>query len=219
MTKFDWVTQQLGDVKYMKANQAHVMRRIILEHNLQNILELGFAHGKSSAYIAAILEDQGIGKLTTIDLISAREREPSIDEVLNTVGLAHRVEIIYAQRSYNWELGKMLQKTPMPSFDLCYIDGGHTWDVTGFGFVLTDMLLRPGGWVVFDDLNWTLAKHLAANPQKEKTIARRYSADEINTAGVRMVWDLIVPRFGYINGYTEDRFGWGIVQKPERNSE
>ncbi len=121
---------------------------------------MGFLHGKSSAYLAAILEDLGRGHLTTIDRKAAQEFEPNIFNTLERVGLSHRVTPIFAHRSHTWELCKMIQSGQGPRFDFCYFDGGHTWDVTGFGFVLVDLLLKPGGWILFDDLDWTIAHSL-----------------------------------------------------------
>jgi len=84
-------------------------------------------------------------------------------------------------------LHRFLAETPRPQFDYCYIDGAHTWDGTSLSFLLVDLLLKPGGWVVFDDLNWSISKSQAA-----KKNMQRYAeySDE------------------------EKRFGWGIAQKP-----
>ncbi len=214
MNKFDEVTDKFRKVPFMKEKQAEYIKFFIKTFGLYNVLELGFAHGESSAYIAAIIEDNGSGKLTTIDKANAIYREPPIEQVLSDLDLRHWVNVVYAERSYTWELGKMIKQDSKPFFDLCYLDAGHTWDVTGFGFVLIDMLLKPGGWIIFDDLDWTLAYSIKRNPEKEAQISKRYSQDEINAKGVRMVWDILVPRLGYVNTYEETRFGWGIAQKP-----
>jgi predicted O-methyltransferase YrrM len=68
-----------------------------LQHDLSNILEVGFYHGKSSAYFAAILEDEGRGHLATIDMANARQREPNIVQVLESVALSHRVTPIFCR--------------------------------------------------------------------------------------------------------------------------
>jgi predicted O-methyltransferase YrrM len=200
----------------MNEKRAEFMRRLIRKNKSTDLLEIGFAHGKSSCYLAAILEDEGRGHLTTIDRVAAKKRKPAIDEVLAAVDLSHRVTPILAWRSYTWELAKMLQQTPRPQFDFCYFDGGHTWDQTGFGLLLVDMLLRPGGWIVFDDMDWTL-KHSISLRKKAKTKARlekTYSEDEREAQGVRMVWDLLLPRFGYQNLHEEKTLHWGVAQKP-----
>jgi predicted O-methyltransferase YrrM len=213
MNKFDECTEKYRALPYMNEPRAAFMRNFIKEKNISDILELGFFHGKSSAYFAAILEDQGHGHLTTIDMKVAEGKSPNIHQVLDSLNLSHRVTPVFADRSYTWEMAKMIQRDPAPQFDFCYLDGGHTWDMTGFGFVLVDMLLKPGGWIVFDDLNWTIEKHISGDPETREKSYRNYSADEKAAQGVRMVYELIAPRLDYTNFFEEKNFGWGFAQK------
>ncbi len=46
----------------------------ILASDVVNILELGFAHGNSTCYMAAALEERSEGHILTMDLASARDR-------------------------------------------------------------------------------------------------------------------------------------------------
>lgn len=194
------------------------MRDFIVEHNVRDILEIGFYHGKSSAYFAAILEDLGEGHLVTIDQASARDREPSIDTLLSNLALEHRVTPVFAERSYTWELGKMIRATPQPQFDLCYFDGGHTWDATGFGFFLVDLLLRPGGWIIFDDLEWTIK---SAMPSMVKVPGHWLdcSVDEQATPAVKMVFDILVPHLGYTDQRSVNEGRWGVARKPHTDGQ
>jgi predicted O-methyltransferase YrrM len=207
MSAFQSVTDTFGALKYMKESQAQVLRRLIETNDAADILELGFYSGKSSAYIAAILEDRGKGHLTTIDKVTARNKKPSIMDVLSTLGLSHRVTTVFAERSYTWELARMLQRSPQPRFDLAYLDGGHTWDMTGFGFFLVDRLLRPGGIIVFDDMNWTMERSRGADWSA-------YPEEERKAMGVRMVFELLVKPHGYIDLGENLECGWGIARKP-----
>src|SRR6266480_3568439 len=134
----------------------------VQESRPAEVLELGFAHGTSSVYIAAALHELGAGSLTTIDLESALARKPNIHELLDRTGLDAYVQPIFARSSYNWELMKMIEECTRggatePCFDFCFLDGAHTWCDDGFAFFLVDKLLRPGGWILFDDLHWRLA--------------------------------------------------------------
>jgi len=210
LTKFDEVTQRFGDVKYMGEQQAAFLRDFIVKRELRDLLEIGFYQGKSSSYIAAILEDRGgPGRLTTLDRASAKQKSPGIDDLLGELGLAHRVSPTFADRSYTWELGKLIKDGKRELFDFCYFDGGHTWDFTGFGFLLVDMLLKPGGWIIFDDLDWSLDK----SPGR-KGDADQYGADEASAATVRMVFETIVPYLGYGSVSEKKKFHWGIARKP-----
>lgn len=212
MDHFNRVRAEFDDLPYMSHPQAILIRDFIIEHDVTDIIEIGFYHGKSSAYFAAILEDLGRGHLTTIDLNSGNRREPNIEQVLSALDLTRRVTPVYAERSYTWEMAKMIRANPRPQFDLCYFDGGHTWDATGFGFVLVDLLLRPGGWIVFDDLQWTMD----AAMQEMAKVPRHWlacSPDERAAPAVQLVFDLLVPHLGYTDRRTANSGQWGIARK------
>jgi predicted O-methyltransferase YrrM len=212
MSAFDRVTETWGDLKYMNLARAKYLRELIVTNDLQDLLELGFYKGKSSAYMGAVLEDLGRGHLTTMDRISARAQQPEINEVLDTVGLAHRVTPIFAHRSFTWELGRMLEQTPRPQFDFCYLDGGHTWDVTGFGFLLVDMMLKPGGIILLDDLDWSIAGSPQAKTPAGQATYQAYSDDEKAAKGVRMTFEHIADHLGY-DVEEVPKFQWGIARK------
>lgn len=211
MSKFDFVTRHFGDLPYMDEPRAALVRSIIRENDARNILEIGFYQGKSSAYFGAILEDLGRGQLTTIDKTNARGRTPNILDVLKTAGLEHRVEARFAERSYTWELQRLISQQPCPQFDLCYFDGGHHWDGTGFGVLLVDMLMKPGGILILDDMNWSMAssKYHKDNPAS----MAKFSQDEREAQTVRLVWETILPHLGYHVLREYPRIGWGVARK------
>jgi predicted O-methyltransferase YrrM len=208
------VTKKWGELKYMDEPRADLVCSLITENKCADLLEVGFFQGKSSAYFAAILEDQGHGHLTTIDIQAVANKEPNIASVLESLGLSHRVTPIYAERSYTWVFAEMLQQDPRPQFDFCYFDGGHLWDMTGFGVVLVDMLLKPGGLLLLDDMGWTIDKSISRDPATRAKRFERFSAAEKAARPVRMVWDLILPRLGYEEKHEYKRFGWGLARKP-----
>lgn len=211
MTYLDKVDAHFEGIPYMKRPRADLVKDLITQNNVRDVIEIGFYHGKSSAYIAAILEDQDAGHLTTFDLVKAREKSPNIEEILSTLGLSHRVTPLFAKRSYTWELQRLIMANPRPQFDFCFFDGGHTWDNTGFGVLLIDMLLRPGGLILLDDMDWTLegSSHYQNNPR----LLKPYDQDERDTPAVRRVWDSILPHlnYEYVQEYPE--FDLGLARK------
>ena len=52
-----------------------------------------------------------------------------------------------------------------PRFDFVYLDGAKNWTIDGLAVVLVEKLLRPGGWLLMDDLDWTYAD----DPAREAT--------------------------------------------------
>lgn len=205
------VDKTFPDLKFMKNKQAKIIREIVRQNNLRNLLELGTYQGKGTAYMAAILEERrGPGTVTTFDREKCLELSPNVNEVITTMGLEHRVKINLHHRSFTFPLMKMLEANPRPQFDFCYFDGGHTWDETGFAFLLVDKLLKPGAWIILDDLDWTIWE---SEKKRGKIINRSYSDEEKKIKQVRKVWEILVKEADYIN-MRENEFGWGIAQKP-----
>ncbi|MBE0568691.1 MAG: class I SAM-dependent methyltransferase [Deltaproteobacteria bacterium] len=214
MKSMETACSELESVPYMGLRQAEIVKRIINEYKFKNALEIGFYHGKSSVLIASIFEEMGEGHLLTYDVESARDREPNIIQLLDAYNLSHRVTPVFCRRSYTWELAKLLKNSTGPVFDFCYLDGGHTWDCTGYGFFLIDLLLKPGGIIIFDDMDWTIntSPFYKKSLQEGKDPYMKYSDDEKNTPAVRMVFENLIPPRGY--GRTEVKeVNWGIAIK------
>lgn len=214
MKSTEEICKELENIPYMKYRQAEIIKSLITDNNFRNAIELGFYHGKSSVLIASIFEEIGEGHLTTFDLESAREREPNILQLLSDYNLSHRATPVFCERSFTWELAKIIQETKEPIYDFCYLDGAHTWDNTGFGFFLIDMLLKPGGIIIFDDINWTINK----SPAYKKALSEgkdpyaQYSEDEKNTPAVRMVLQELVQTRDYLCREIKE-VQWGIAVK------
>jgi predicted O-methyltransferase YrrM len=170
----------------------------VRKHAFENCLELGLAHGVGSVYIASALEANGRGHLTSVDNESALERDPPASEVVERAGLSHRVSLVIEPTSYTWFLQRMVRQqlkdssTIDPLFDFVFIDGAHTWEVDGFAFLLVDKLLKPGGWILFDDLDWTV--------------------DDQHDPEVREVWELLVLTHQRYDELRSD-WHWGWAHK------
>jgi predicted O-methyltransferase YrrM len=209
LMKIDQVEERVAGLPHMTARQAQAMTSVILENRCTSILELGFRHGVSTCYMAAALDELGTGHITTIDLTTARDESPNVDELLRDLDLAHLVTVFYEPTSYLWRLMKLLEADPQPRFDLCYIDGAHTWFTDGFAFLLVDRLLDPGGLVVFDDLDWTCDSSPALRRTAE---VERMPPDERTTPQVRKVYDLLVKTHPDYGGFVE-KDGWAYARK------
>jgi predicted O-methyltransferase YrrM len=207
MDAIETVNAAFGNVPYMLGCQAVVLRNMIVSTGLRSVLELGCAHGKGTCYLAAIMEERGgTGQVTTLDKTSCLSQEPNVHQMLAALNLAHRVSVILEPRSFTMALLKMFDHPSRPKFDLCFFDGGHSWDETGYAFLLIDKLLTPGAWVIFDDLNWTMADAPSVANATHPEVERRMRQ-------VRKVWEILVPEANYINR-RETALGWGIAQKP-----
>lgn len=207
--KIDKVREKVQGLPHMTAAQADEITRVILENRFQNILELGFAHGVSTCFMAGALDELGGGHITTIDLEHARNARPNIESLLGALGLSQYVTVWYEPTSYLWRLMKMLEEDPAPRFDFCYLDGAHDWFTDGFAFFLVDKLLKPGGMIILDDLDWTLDESPA---MKNTPQVKNMPLEEKRTPQVRKVYELLVKTHpGYGDYLEKDR--WAYARK------
>jgi predicted O-methyltransferase YrrM len=200
--ELELVKKRVRDAPHLSHAEAEDMKSFIFENEINDILELGFCHGVSTCYFAAILDTQGKGHITTIDLESAKDEKPNIETLLNDLKLKNYVTIYYEPTTYLWRLMKMLEEKPVPRFDFCYIDGAHNWATDGFAFLLVDKLLKPGGWIAFDDLEWSYA----ASPSLKKTPeVMSMPEDERIVPQIRKVYELLVkPHPDYDNFFIKN---------------
>ena len=125
--KFEDIRSKIDGIPYIMPEMAQDLYNFILKYKPLHCLELGFAHGASSCYIAAALDEVGQGQLTCVDLISGLEwQKPSIEELMEQTGLGNLVTIEREHTGYNWFLKKMIMENSndgqcSPVYDLCLI--------------------------------------------------------------------------------------------------
>src|SRR5437588_4389459 len=156
---------------------------------VEEIAELGCAHGTSTAFLAAALDAKNVGCVRTFDREDARDREPNLFTVLQHVGVEHRVNATFSKSSYTWELMRLVEAQTdgdviRPIFDFCFIDGAHTWETDGLAFLLIDKLLHPDRWIVFDDVSWTLG---SSPTLRDSPRVKSLPEDERTTPHVRKI--------------------------------
>jgi predicted O-methyltransferase YrrM len=208
------VAAAVAGVPFMAPEQGRIVYDHVRATRPAEVLELGTAHGVGAAYLAAALEANGAGRLTTVDFEGARY-DPSPESVLERAGVAGRVEVVRAYSSYTWWLKEQVearsdaQGNCEPRFDFVYLDGAKNWTIDGLAVVLVEKLLRPGGWLLMDDLDWTYAQ----DPHREATdgiVHRELSEPERTQPHLRAVFDLIVaqhPSFTELR-VQDDWWGW-----------
>jgi predicted O-methyltransferase YrrM len=189
--------RELDGVPFTDPDLGQVLYRFVRAAGVRGVLELGTGHGGSTSWLAAALAAGVGGRVTTID----RAARPEPAELLARLRLDGFVDIVHARGSYTWELMRLIESRVVeggcrPLFDLCFVDGAHTWDTDGLAFFLVEKLLRPGGWVVFDDLDWTFA---TSPSLRDSELVRSLPDEERTTPQVGRVFTLLVrqhPGFG-----------------------
>jgi len=196
----------------MTPERGEEIHQFVRTHRPASCLELGFANGVGALYIGSALEANGFGTLTSVDRRRARNRRPQAGDLIESAGLSERVSLVYEETSYIWFLHDRLRAQLNaagelePCYDFVFIDGAHTWDVDGLAFTLADRLLAPGGWMLFDDLDWMLDERWRKVPDHQRSFAQ-----------VTEIWELLVlTHQGYDTFRSDGHWGWARKSTSDR---
>lgn len=97
--------------------------------------------------------------------------------------------------SYAWSLAKLyIDSNREQLFDITYLDGAHTYLHDGMTCCLLKEMTKPGGMIVFDDINWCQATSPTMNPVKNPNILREYTAEQISTCQVKYIVDIFMEK-------------------------
>jgi predicted O-methyltransferase YrrM len=214
MVAFDAVAEAVKGVPYTSTAQGWALFQHVRRTGAREILELGCAHGVGACYLAGAIS--GEGRVTTVDHVDfIAGRVPHPRDVIERAGLSDRVDLVLVEdSSYAWWLKDQVvarsdaNGNTRPLYDFVYLDGAHNLTIDGLAVVLVEKLLKPGGWLLVDDLSWTYAE-TAGQPWFQQ-LGLRLSAAEIAEPHMRAVFDLIVrPHPSFTETRVEnDWWGW-----------
>lgn len=216
--EFEEVAAAIEGVPFMTP----VLGRRVYDHirttRPEQALELGTAHGVSAAYIAAAMDANDAGHLTTVDHGGAAYEPPPAD-VLARAGLQERVTVVRRHSSYNWYLKEQVQAASdsagncTPRYDFCYLDGSKNWNLDGLAVVLIEKLLRPEGWLLMDDLEWTYERNPWIVPHEDGRPLGPMSESERHEPHLLAVFELIVKQHPSFTRFIREDAWYGWAQK------
>jgi predicted O-methyltransferase YrrM len=218
--RFSEAAAALVGVPYMGVEQGRIIYDHIRSTVPTDVLEIGTAHGAGAAYIAAALKANGAGCLVTVDSDRAGYADPTPEEVLRRLGLMDVVELVRVpDSSYTWFLRNEIAAQSdtdgncEPKYDFCFLDGSHNWTIDGLSALLVEKLLRPGGWLLLDDLDWSYKDYeesIGAVPSdKMHALSERERAEP----HVRSVFELLVKQHPSFTEFREHEGAWGWARK------
>jgi predicted O-methyltransferase YrrM len=213
--RFEDVARITRGIPMMVPQQGRRVYDHLLATQSTDVLELGTARGVSAAYMAAALHERGEGTVITLD---RADRVPSPlpeEEVFKRAPelLSHVTFVRPAHSSYVWWLKQEVQRRSdgagnvTPLFDFCYLDGAHDFTIDGLATVLVEKLLRPGGWILLDDLNWTYAG------SDVNVDGRHFSDDELRLPHIKAVFEVIVKQHPNFTEFRQEDASWVWAKK------
>jgi len=180
--------QTYPNVNIQNAN--HVTIKFVQKVQPQIYAEFGVSLGATTLKIAKILPAN-----SKIYLFDFHEIVNNVKNKLLKIGYRniHAIGNSYKLRdSYNWSLMNLIEKHEKPIFDYVFLDGMHTWETDGFAFFLIDKLLKTGGYIDFDDYNWTLFRSPTLSPKVFPFMAELYTVKQMKTKSIKKIIELLV---------------------------
>ena len=220
--KFPEIARQLKGIPYTHTEMGRCLYDHILRVRPNRCLELGFAHGVASCYMAAAFDELNSGAVVSVDLGDSVRSEPNLEGLLVQTGLEKYVEIHREKNSYTWFLKKEIEKNSRnyvctPVYDFCFIDGPKNWTIDGFAFFLVDKLLKNSGWVIFDDYRWKYSEY--SKDFLDGISIRGMSQDQAEVPNIEFVFQLLVMQHPDYGSFVIDE-DWAWAQKgssPEKH--
>lgn len=159
------------------------LQRLVREERAANTLEVGMGMGVSTlAFLEALPPD---GSHTAIDPMQTAPVSPSWFGIgVETVRRARLPPAFrLLEEPGHVALPRLLSEGR--KFDLILIDGWHTFDTSFIDFYYSDLLLRDGGVLVFDDWGIPAVYHVTQFVETHKAYERLGPSKLYNPMGLR----------------------------------
>ena len=212
----------VGGVPFIGGRNSRFLYELTVRERLTSILELGVAHGTATCYMAAALDELGEGMVTSVDLVEAADRyHPSPEEQLDRAGLTQYVKLVRMQTGYTWFLHDEISRLSVggacrPIYDLAIIDGPKNWTIDGAAFFMVEKVLKPGGWLILDDLRWTYAEADTRRDATDGITHRSLSEEERAVPHIREIYELLVKQHPSFDGFFVQNEDWAVARKRRR---
>ena len=135
----DWVTDNSG-------NWERVLSGFKGKADI-HALEIGSFEGRSALWFLENILTDSTASITCVD-IWVGPYEKLFDENVKVYGQSNKLIKVKSRSD------EALRKLKRDSFDFIYIDGSHLAKDVLVDAVLAWDLLKPGGYIIFDDYNW-----------------------------------------------------------------
>jgi predicted O-methyltransferase YrrM len=127
---------------------AEVLYRLVTDHKMARTMEVGLAYGLSALSICQAHKDKGGGFHLAMD--------PAQNTFWKSIGLLN-VKRAGLENLFRFHEGFSHSVLPElvkegGKYQMCFIDGSHLFDVCLLDFFYSDLLIDPGGILVFDDM-------------------------------------------------------------------
>ncbi|RAI00081.1 hypothetical protein DLJ53_20405 [Acuticoccus sediminis] len=175
----------------------HALRlldQVLADNPEPRIAEVGIGIGATTIEFCRRLDGHG-----EISLYDFAEKLDDLSKDLTAEGITNFQTYGNTRRtfdSYCWALAKVVQDMRRAKedgiYDFIYLDGCHMFHHDAPATLLCKELVKPGGILLMDDYDWSIAVSPTMRPSVMPDITKHYTDDQIETAHVALICDLFL---------------------------
>ena len=99
--------------------------------------------------------------------------------------------------SYAWVLATMARDLeqagrPVEIFDFVYLDGAHAFHHDAPACAVLKRMIKPGGYLVLDDMKWTFNGSPTMNPERRPELRESYTDEQLSVPHVGLIVDVLL---------------------------
>jgi len=222
---FEEFVDLIDGVPWMNKDQGWRIWEHFQRYQPRDVLDIGTCYGTSAAYMAGALEaNGGGGQVVTVDSGLFDDQVEVVrwcEALWDRCGVSDAIRPVRIRHSnYAWWLVEQVAERTgadgicRPAYDFAYLDGAKWLTLDGASTVLIASLLRPGGWLLMDDLDWRFSEAQAENMPVVSVGDSSYKLSDAECAvpQLRFVFDHIVRNHPDFTAFI-DQGAWGWAQK------
>jgi predicted O-methyltransferase YrrM len=198
-------------VPYTLSEVCHELHDIVVRMDEPKVLEIACGYGKATPYLASAAAVTG-GHVRAVDNQRHEWEGDTVRDRLRELDLLEQCSVSLGQDA-RWYIFDLLRDDSGKWIDFVYFDLSHTLEIDAFVALAAWNHLRPGGVMVFDDLDWIPAEHGPSDLETERP--------DMKQIGVLFEYLTEFPEVGQHGTWGRDTFGWmwGILRKEPRSTE
>lgn len=218
---FRRVAEAVEGVPWMSREQGRRVYDHLRATNAREVLDIGTCYGVSAAYMAAAVKANGGGRVVTVDSAQFDHESPALEMIAQNLARAEVDDVVETVRiehsSYAWWLKEEVERRSdddgncEPAFDFVYLDGAKSLTIDGVSVIFVERLLRPGGWLLLDDLDWAFESN--AKVVQSEGVHYAMSEAERREPHVRAIFELILKPSATMTQLRLEDERWGWAQK------
>lgn len=187
-------------IQNKKGNYLPCKEVIEILHNMKeedrrdiSVAEIGVDIGATACSILEILEEEDTYYMFDLDYKINELYEDFLKASFVKAKVIPCANTTRRFDCYSWSLMKLYKERGKEAFlDLVYLDGAHTFFHDAPTVCMLKKLIKKGGILVLDDMDWSFAVSPTCNPKVNPSVLEQYTEEQIETAQIAIVADMFL---------------------------